>query len=335
MPLSIYISPGPSIRRRARIQFTTMVTAVSRLYDQLCHRCQIPSSYVRVVLTDDFDAEVGRSQVRHRAYREPDFAPGQTGSTVLARSVPQTDDHSRVTVVFDSRLWNDEESLDAHSKLTQLYVVAHELVHPILFRARHASGISLETPFSSAVTREKARSLSQALADEYRADRLASMVIDQLAGSAIQSKSRKAGYRTTVVDARFSSLRDELNLAYPKWVDIVQTYRDRIIDLETMRGIVEPSVERVLTTLVHAQATADDAGEADLFGQPPLASFPTMVMHLKEPWQRFMDLLRTQAILPPMGSVRFCEEEVAEVGERSILEIWERLGLMSEKPVEQ
>src|SRR5262245_39344714 len=115
-------------------RFVQIVNFVSNTLDAIAEDLDVPTSEVTVVLTDDFIADVRRLDP---SGLNQTFSSERVGGVVAAKNLPQTKDHSQVTIVFDSQLWRGEQ---ADAEIQQVTTVAHEFAHPLLIRARYATG---------------------------------------------------------------------------------------------------------------------------------------------------------------------------------------------------
>jgi hypothetical protein len=323
MPLKVRIT-SQSLSKDAKLGFASYSRFVFSVYSALRRRRRMPSYSLEVSLTDDFVTEVRRwseSADPVGGAAEPDFTPERVGGVVAAKTLPLEGDYSRAVVIFDSGFWPEQ------SDPVALSLVAHEQAHVLFGRASHASGALQGIVFPPITGREIACHLSRILAEEYRADRLADIVVRLVTTATVDGETRKIGCWEVASESYLGDLQRTLSQAHPAWPDTVQAYRERRSDLLTMWNATAKSISETLTLLVHAQALADGTDVSNLLDTEPLASLPAVQLYLAGSWPRFLDTIRATPILPTMARYKACQEEIVHVGESVILEILGCLGL--------
>jgi hypothetical protein len=323
MPLKVRTT-SQSLSDDAKQAFVSYSRFVFSVYSSLRRRRRIPSYSLEVLLTDDFVTEVRRwseSADPVGGAAELDFTPERVGGVVAAKTLPLEGDYSRAVVIFDSSLWPEQ------SDPVALSLVAHEQAHVLFGRASHASGALQGVVFPPITGREMACHLSRILAEEYRADRLADIVVRLVTTATVDGETRKIGCWEVASESYLGDLQRTLRQAHPAWPDTVQAYRERRSDLLTMWNATAKSISETLTLLVHAQALADGTDVSNLLDTEPLASLPAVGLYLAGSWPRLLDTIRATPVLPTMTRYKPCEEEIVHVGESVILEILGCLGL--------
>jgi hypothetical protein len=106
-------------------------------------------------------------------------------------------------------------------------LLAHELAHPLFGRAEHVSDVLGGVEFPSHAGGEIARSMTRIVSGEYRADRLAEMVVCDC-GSMTSGTGAPSPANLWAVqgDAYWASAHQAIAAAYPAWPDLVQAYRE-------------------------------------------------------------------------------------------------------------
>ena len=245
---------------------------------------------------------------------------------MAAKCLDQVGDASDFVIVFNAGLWEHAE--EPSTRLTLAHLVAHELAHPMLDRARHVSGVMDGVLIPSVTGLETAASMARIIAGEYRADRLADEIVSQYITASVDGDTRPAF--VWLSDAPFyrQNLEDVLGAAHPLWADTVQEYREWRMCLEQMFGAIASSVDQTMTAIVHAQASADSAGPGtDLLSEEALASLPAVRLYLADTWGHFLIALREGPQLSGLSDLRETDERVTSIGRDAILEVWRRLGL--------
>ena len=328
VPIDIEIL-APSLPSAMTDLFASDVRFVEAVYEHVREDMGIPRPEVHVLLADDLTSEVNRLST-HARYGSP-FASDRLGGVVAGKNLDLAGDASRVAIVFDATLWAGAELPE--NRLSLLHLVAHELAHPLIERARHASGALDGVLLPSVTGTEIARSMGRISSGEYRADRLAELVVGQLITVGVGAEQTRPGCTWDVIgDAWLTTLRSVLADAHPAWPDTVQAYREHRISLDAMWTTIVTAVDQTLTLLIHAQASADAAddlgvGVGDLLARPDLASLPAVTQWLAEPWAAYLDTMRTSPLLSTLEDTPTAEDEVIGSGTAAVVEIWERLGI--------
>jgi len=294
----------------------------------------IPESQISLLFTDDLVGAV-RKHARYGEDAGALFSADRIGGVVAAKNLPQTEDYSEVLIVFDTRRWSNEPANGGAARLEQLFLLAHELCHPLMERARYCSGALDGVIFPSFTGNEVARSLSRILADEYRADRIADSYLRQLANTNIHGEVRPVGMGEVLgasyLEAAFASVAQ----AHPLWPDFVQNYREWGSDLSTMWAGLVGNMEQTITSLIHAQAAADSIGGTMLLEGEPFRSLPARMLYLG-PLEDLINGFRSQPLLANFEDTRDLDAEIVASGEKAFIEIWTKLGItIEERPDRQ
>ncbi len=321
---------APSLPEEAIEAFRTDVRLIAAVYEHIREGRDLPGSAVRLILADDFVGEVERN-MREPSKREEggSFSIERVGGVVAAKNLPQADDYSDIVIVFNAALWT--HAAQPETRLTVARLVAHELVHPIIERARHVSGVMDGVLIPSVTGLEIAASMARIMVGEYRADRIADEVVSKFITATVNDEVVPAYQWMTSADSWTSTIQEVVAAAHPLWPDNVQDYRERRTDLTTMCATLFPSIDQIITTIVHAQAGADAAETGrDLLAEEPIASMPATRLYLGDTWATFLEALREGPQLPDLEDFRAWDEAVTTIGRDAILEIWRRLGLTTE-----
>lgn len=303
------------------------------LLEELRERAGIPESKIVLMLADDFAATV-RDNMRIQS-DEGEFSPERIGGMVAAKNLPQSDDYSSVIIVFDANHWRVESDPQGLARVQQILLLAHEMSHVMLNRARHCSGALDGVTFPSFTGFEVARSLTRILVDEYRADMIADLYIRQLASAEIDGEMHRVGVWDVFGQDYVEGAITSVGQAHPVWPDVVQNYREWGSDLSTMWAQVIGNMEQTLTSLFHAQAAADGADGPLLIDEEPMRSLPACRLYL-QPVRALFEVLTQQPILPSLDETKELDARIVEVGQGALIDVWRRLGLtIEERPGRQ
>lgn len=318
---------APSLSEEAVEAFRTDVRLIAAVYEHLREARDLPASAVRLILADDFVGEVDRHMREPSKREEGDtFSVERVGGIVAAKNLPQDDDYSDIVIVLNAALWT--HAAQPETRLTVAHLVAHELVHPIIERARHISGVMDGVLIPSVTGLEVAASMARIMVGEYRADRIADEVVSSFITANVNGEVVPAYQWLTASESWTSTVERVVAGAHPRWPDTVQDYRERRTDLSSMYATLVPAIDQTITTMVHAQAGADSAETGlDLLAEEPIASLPATRLYLGETWASFLEAMRAGPQLAPLAEFREWDEKVTAVGRDAILEVWRRLGL--------
>jgi hypothetical protein len=255
---------GLSFETRAGISdeqtatLTALATDVHAILGHLATDRGIPGFDVQIVVASDFADEV------HAILRRLDGANGdggevftteRTGGAVTGKCIPLTDDYSDQVIVLDGAPCTVD---DPNGQAWFVSLLAHELAHAVIGRARHASGALEGVPRVSFNGVDRAKSIARIAAEEYRVDVISSVLLGGL-GSVTDGAG--AARPATAYDLLGDCHRDELRLAldttvHPGWPDTVQRYREHQMPLEELWREISLSTEGVFTLVAHAEAHA-------------------------------------------------------------------------------
>jgi len=314
---------APSLSDPQRESFIADAKSVHAVLDDLRSRLLIPATDLELVVTDDFTATVRASQ----ADSEEPFDVERPFGLVSAKNLPQDDKSARVVIVFDARAWSGLNVAKGQDRWRALGLIAHELAHPILTRARWASGVLEGVAYPSHTPTELARSISRIGSDEYRADAIADIVLKTTTTKTVDGVSSPALIWDVMGQDYREGMRDLFRGLYPQLPDLVQAYRERRLDLEPMwREIVRQS-EGIVTAFMHARAYADAADDIPLLDADEIRHLPAVTLYLADTMPPYIEAVRTGPMLAPLPEFAALDARVIRAGEGMLREIWRRLGL--------
>lgn len=100
-------------------------------------------------------------------------------------------------------------------------------------------------------------------------------------------------------------------------------------------GIAQ-ATDQTLTTVVHAQALADDPPGRDILALPEIQDLPAVRLYLGEPFARFIESVRKHPLFISLDTFKPFDDATTSVGEMAVLKIWQSLGLeIEEQPNRQ
>jgi hypothetical protein len=317
---------APSLPQEAVDIFVQESRLVFRVLGYVRRSARLPSSRLVAILADDFVGEVERWTTLPHPMEGPRFNPERSFGRTVAKSLRQTSDSAHVVLVFGSSYWRDVLNPERH--LTMRAALAHEFTHPILDRARSASGALATEPSPPVTGREQAREIARSVCDEYRCERMAGIFIGLTTSVEINGTTHPGSPWYVTGPGWMDALRGVIGAAHPLWPDTVQRYREREIELMRMFVDVASSVAATLEAVARARAEADSADEqVDIFDDASIAMLPATRLYLREPWLAFLATLRTEPLLPSLLAFPAAEERMVSSGEAAIVDIWSRLGL--------
>ena len=256
------------------------------------------------------------------------YGADRLGGTAVAKNIAQSADSSRVTIVVNHNVLSTavDEQTTAHS----IFVLAHELTHPLINRMRADSGVLDDVPFPSETPTELARSITRTATDEYRADRIASIILGHFASA--EQDGERVRLHQGHIWAGVEDYREQLaqvldSHSHPGWPDLVQSYRECRTSLDALWRQVVTETDQVFTLLAHAQACEDASQTGGPFAGPMMTSNPGASLYLEPAWTQVLTAVHDTSLLPSREDFAAADLAVARFGEVAIKSIWEELGL--------
>jgi hypothetical protein len=320
-PLTITFE-GNALSDGHRATFTADAIEVFRVLDRIRADRSIPPIEVQLVVAGSFAAAV---QANQRQSEGPFDAERPFGK-VAAKNLAQDDRGERVVIVFDAVPWSSDEG--GYDRFQALGTIAHELAHPILERARHSSGVLDGVTFPSFTPGEIARSISREGLDEYRADAICDIVLAQVASKTVDGASVPAVTWDAAGESYVRGVQELFSRLHPNLPDVVQTYREWRMDIESMWREVVRESEGLVTAYIHARAHADQSdAPVAILDSIEIRELPFVRLYLKDTMPPYVEAVREGPLLPSLAEFAAIDRTVVDAGEKMLREIWGRLGL--------
>jgi hypothetical protein len=309
-------------RRAFRDGGTTLASAFGLAEEQI----GLSPTKVRLVVADDF-----RDAVRENwgvTGDEPEFEPARLGGIVAAKNLPQDELYESVVIVFDAQACEVADDESGSKKLAHAFLLAHELTHPLLSRVRALSRVHAATDADGEIS---PRGIARVIADEYRADRFADLIISRLLRATVNGADKPATQWLLVGEPYTAWAASVLEQTYPQWPDLVDSYRLRRLSLVEMWDRLRSNLGQVLTTLTHVQALMDS--HDDVNGEAPRDVLPSMVVSHRGadlyllPCQRVFEVLRQQPLITAPDNAFALEGELLREADDVFRQVWASLGL--------
>lgn len=329
--LRVTFHDGVALNQAARAEVGATTRLCQTVFGDAAGPFGLPRT-TELIITTNFEATV-RAQLQD-AKGSPDEAafgadrPG--GSRVAAKTMAKDRTYDDVVIVMDSTWWPDESTGPSRAYVTSL--IGHEVAHTVLERIAHASEVTKSVRYPSYTPGEIARSLSRIINHEYRADRLAELVVSGAFWT------ERDGVRVPLhtwdlsAESYRSMLRDTFFETYAEGPGAVQDYRCHKIDLQAMFRKVTTLTESTLVNFIHARAladaTVDEASDgAPLLGDPEIAKIPFVRLYLADTIPPLLEAIRSAPLLVSPTDWAALDARVVAAGETAMREIWRRLGL--------
>jgi hypothetical protein len=314
---------GDALTPAQRETFTADARGVFEALDMIRRNASIPPTETTLVVAGDFTASV-------RAHQQPNdeepFVAERGYGRVRGKNLPQDDTDERVVIVFDHREWSQLGA--GHDRWAAVGMLAHELAHPVLTRARRVSGVLDGVPRPSHTPTEIARSLSRIASDEYKADVIADMLLERSATTIIDGVASPV--RTWDVHGRnyIDGVHGLFARLHPQLPDVVQSYREWRLDLMSMWVEVVRQSEAIVTAFMHARAHADEAAApVAILEAESIRDLPFVRLYLADTIPPYLAAVRDGPLVPAIADYAADDAEIVTAGERMFFEIWRRLGL--------
>jgi hypothetical protein len=301
-----------------------LTTNIHAILEDLAVNLGIPSFDVTVVLASDFAGEVSAVLRSVEGDNGEVFTTERIGGAVTGKCIPLADDYSDHVIVLDRTVC---QVGDPNGQAWFIVQLAHELIHVVFGRARHASGALEDVPRWPRNVVDRARSIARIVTEEYRVDLISSKILERFGTVTDQQGTTRP---LTAYDLVGDGHRDELErtldaTVHPGWPDTVQGYRERQLSLEELWRQMSLTTESVLTLVAHTEghaAIGDRRSPLDELGQ-----HRGVQLYLAPVWQALLDVLNDERLLPGMDATRADQKRITDIGGQAILEMWRRLGL--------
>jgi len=283
-----------------------------------------PPVAIEAVLAVDFLREVREALADANDDAADTFKVERVGGTVAAKNVALDSDGEVVRVIFDAQLCTNATTAGVAWAVN---LIAHEFAHPFLSRMRASSGALEGVPNPSLTPTQMARSICRTAADEYRADSLADLVLGVVISVTNSQGTEALRYGDLTQGSYGETVAEALSTAvWPTLPELVMSYRIHAVDLMSMWNRVVQTTDQVFTLLAHAEAEAHSLG-LDGPLEAGSATHPASQFLLRDAWLPVAAMLKEQELLPAVADWREAEEQLLDVGEACLFEMWQRLGL--------
>lgn len=299
-----------------------LVIRIHSIIAALAERYEVGDIHVDLVLADDF---VSTTQ----AILDLDGPSGLTfdterlGGEAVAKNLPLSDDGSHVAVVMNRHLLSAVGEAAAQT----IFLVAHELMHPIFNRLRIRAGVLDDAEFPSSTPWEVARSIARTVNDEYQADFVASILLGQF-GTAGDGESKETLHAGHIFgNSHTEQFQQVLDThVWPGWADTVRDYQYHRLSLDRMWQRLASDADQILTLLAHAQAVTDAAGrEGPTEGDA--GSHRGVLLYLRPVWEAVLGPIRANRSVFGVDDFARADREIADALEPALLDMWETLGV--------
>lgn len=297
---------------------------------------------VEVVWAKDFAKTT--QEILEQAHHSEHFAANYNYSTerlggeAVAKNIAITADSSLIKIVLNKNMLSMAFN---EATIATIFVIAHELTHPIIDRTRAKLGILDGVNFPSKTPTEYARSISRSASDEYWADHLASIILGTITTATPSEGGEKFKLNHGHVYGGTEDYRQQISRVldshiYPGWPRRTLEYRVGNIDLDTLWEKTLTETDQVITLLAHSQACEDNSGKNNSVFTEQITKHKAFRLYLGPAWQKISDSLRSMPIA--LGIDGFAESDLAitNAGEIALKEMWKNLGISfrDEKPEE-
>ncbi|GAA2030893.1 hypothetical protein GCM10009839_33420 [Catenulispora yoronensis] len=287
---------------------------------------------MKLVVADDFHQGVDDAF----AMRDPDLASEgsvgpydsqRLGGTAIAKNIILDRQAARVRIVVNGALL--AAGPDASVSPWAVFLIAHELAHPILERRRRTSGALEREPEYPRTATEAARAFVRSALDELHADLMADIVLGHLWSVEIEGQDARPVRATDleVVLGQHLQVADVLDShVHPGWPDLVDAHRNWRLSVNDLYVRLFRETDQMLTLLGHAQAEATWLEQLGPL-EAECSDHPGAQLYLADVWRRIMKI-RDESEFSTDPDV-ICEQDLAIVaeGEAAVLQMWQRLGL--------
>jgi hypothetical protein len=241
---------------------------------------------------------------------------------VAGKTIKSAPDWSAATVFLPSGLW--PAGSDQWEPFSTV-LVAHELAHAFLGSLRKGEpGADFDDDHALA---RGARLIPQYAVDEIRADVMASTVLDVISTVTLPDGTTRPATSVDVVGEVYVSTFGEIldALVHPGWPDLVASYREREIDLDTLLHRLGTQIDEVMNALAHAHSESVIGGTdhpLDVY-----AAHPGVELYLGPAWRPLVDALAEYDLIPEPADLLAADRQIGDMGIEHLTAMWAKLGV--------
>lgn len=306
--------------------FMAVVQSVGPAFGKVAEISGVDQLAVECVLAADFIKGV---EARMRRFGEDDreaFTTERVGGFAIAKNLSQAEDDSRIAIVFDSSIWI---GMDGAARARKVATMAHELAHPVMTRLRRMSGALEGVVFPSITLTEVARSNARICWDDFRAEAIADVVLQQMAtADEPGGGSRPLPLAEISLSGYVEQAKVQLSVAYPAWADRVQAYREWKMKLDDMWFPTLRDLGEMRTLMVMTLGCRGFESHEPI--DPAVSALPAYNLYFGEPWEAYIAAIRRLPSITTPENHREIEREILDVGEASFKDALKALGLTAD-----
>lgn len=272
------------------------------------------------VITDDFANSVAGVLDPTGAM---EFTTDRVGGEVVAKTMRDGDGYS---IVLNAELLCG----DAPDLTSLVFLAAHELTHVAQYQLRDVADIRLDLPDGE--IRRSAHLIMHLAANEYRADRVAALVVAN--GVSVRDEAgetRQASILDTFAGGHISAAEDVAASMHSQLPDIVMDYRlHRMPLMEAVTRVVQ-FTDQAATVLGHWQALCDVVGVEEPWSLGELPHLEATDLYLRPLWDPVRDLIHDTPLILSPDELQDHETELTSVGASVVEAFWAQLGVTVEE----
>jgi hypothetical protein len=301
--------------------FVSYVTTAHQGVIDLGQPLACPAFSVVVRLSNDFQVDVVEALQRVGTPDE-NYSVDRVGGVVGAKNVSSADG-SAVEILFDARVWAE---FGSDNWTRRFWLVVHELIHPLLGRLRNVAGGAPDA--SRSAPQRMAQGIVDRALDEWRCETIANMFLGQIA-TVTKADGTQAPLPLAVVnDFGYLATVEEVagTRIYPGWPDLVDAHLRNEVSQQDAWNQIFAETDNIVNLLARAEA---EAKSVEMPGALPgeVANSAAARLYLNQMWDPIADALYDHAVIPPLEEIKAVDAAIREVGEKSIMAMWCRLGI--------
>lgn len=314
-------------------EIEAVAAGFSDAFDGVALSLGIEIGSTRLILATDFEAEVNATnqEIAHQnsQHRPPHFSTERLGGIVAGKTLAHDLSYRDASILVASTLIKWEERT---AFAMGVGLLAHELAHVLVGRARWASGALVGVEFPSITGAECARSIARVASEEYRVTLLANIALGNVVSIQIDNAATRP---VTVHDVMGDGYTDQLakvvgETVHPGWPSSVDKYRNHHMTLEQLSAKIISETEQVFTILGHAEAHAlagNQLRPLDAIGDQCGTD-----LYLRPAWDQLLTPVQATSPVPStLEDVLSLEQAIASEGEIAIRSMWSKIGLTVEE----
>lgn len=253
------------------------------------------------------------------------------GGEVAGKCIQMNQDATSFEIIYSRKAWYETSGQDMAAVINSRLVM-HELAHALIGRVRYQSGAMDGVIIPSVLPSEQARSIVRVVAEEFWVDWITGTAIGAMGTFNNDDGESRPLAPQDLYGGNLYATQVEETLGqhiYPGWRDVVESYRHHRITLDDMWSKIVDQTSQVFTLLAHADA--EQLFIDDLSVLEKHSHHRAVELYIEPVWSSLRGVMKRRPMVPSVDSFKKIEDELIEIGEKALVNMWGKLGLSFEE----